>query len=213
MAASRGILCGMLDSLTRYFTELTPAWFYLALFLCAYLENVLPPVPGDTVVVFAAYLVGRSQERVAGVFAATTLGSVAGFMTFYWIGCLVHPEFFIRKNYRFLPARSFENAGQWFRRWGYWVILLNRFLAGIRSVISIVCGVYRLPKAKVFLLSLLGCGIWNLALILAGYLLGANWPWIEQLLRQYSRVLLGMCLLAGSVWVLRKRFSNQQEGK
>jgi membrane protein DedA with SNARE-associated domain len=199
----------MLDSLTRYFTELAPVWFYVALFLCAYLESVLPPVPGDTVVVFAAYLVGRSQKRVAGVFAATTLGSVAGFMTLYWVGRLVHPDFFIRKNYRFLPARSFENAGQWFRRWGSWIILLNRFLSGIRSVISIVCGVYRLPQSQVFLLSLVGCGIWNLVLILAGYLLGANWPLIEQMLRQYSRALLGMCLLVGSAWILRKRLTNQ----
>jgi membrane protein DedA with SNARE-associated domain len=201
----------MLDTLTRSFTDLAPAWLYIALFSCAYLENILPPVPGDTALVFAAYLVGRTQERIAGIFLAITLGSVAGFMTLYSLGRFVQADFFAAKNYRFLPAKSFESAGVWFRRWGGWVIFLNRFLSGIRSVISIVSGIYRIPPMRVLFLAVGGCGIWNLLVILAGYWLGANWGMIEQLLRQYSRIILSMCILGSSGWVIRKRFLAPRE--
>ena len=41
----------MLDAITEYFASLSAGWFYVALFLSAYIENVVPPVPGDTVTV------------------------------------------------------------------------------------------------------------------------------------------------------------------
>ena len=196
----------MLDSITNYFTTLSAGWLYLALFVSAYIENVFPPVPGDTVTVFAAYIAGRSQERFLGVFLATTLGSVAGFMTYYWIGRQVDPDFFVRKNFRLLPASRFENAGRWFRHYGHWVILLNRFLSGVRSVISIVSGLYRVPWLQVLILCTVGCSLWNLLLIWAGYLLGANWRMIESLLGEYSRILLVAGVLVILVLLLRKRF-------
>lgn len=195
----------MLDNITAYFTSLSPAWLYVALFFSAYVENICPPIPGDTVTVFAAYIVGRSQQRFAGVFIATTLGSVAGFMTYYGIGRLVHPEYFIRRNFRFLPASNFENAGKWFRRYGNWVILLNRFLSGIRSVISIVCGLYRLPWFTVLILCLIGCSVWNLLLIWAGYLLGSNWKMIDEIFTQYNRVLLGVIVLGAIAAIVRRK--------
>ncbi len=193
----------MLDNLTAYFDSLSPAWFYIAFWFLAFLENVLPPVPGDTVAVLAAYIVGRSQQRFVGTFIATDLGTIGGFMAYYFLGCLVDAQYFARKNFRFLPASRFEKAGQWFRRFGGWVVLANRLLAGLRSAIAIVCGIYRLPLKRVLFLTTIGCSIWNLALMWVGYMLGANWRVIEEILREYSRLLLAFALMTGGVFVLR----------
>lgn len=195
----------MLDAITNYFAALTPGWFYTALFFSAYVENIFPPIPGDTVTVFAAYIVGRSQQSFVGVFLATNLGSIAGFMTYYALGRLIHPEYFIRKDYRFLPAASFKAAGDWFQRWGYWIILLNRFLSGIRSVVSIVCGIYRLSCPRVLLLTAIGCTVWNLLLMYAGYMLGSNWRMIEQILQEYSRILFAAGIVMGVGWIVRRK--------
>jgi membrane protein DedA with SNARE-associated domain len=205
----RGILSRMLDALTSYFASLSPAWFYCGLFLSAYMENIFPPVPGDSVTVFAAYLVGRSERSIAAVVLSATLGSVAGFMTYYMLGRLIHPEYFLRKNFRFLPASHIERAGRWFRRHGCWIILLNRFLSGARSVISIACGIYRLPWPSVLIFSTLGCAIWNSLLIWAGYLLGANWRVVDQILRRYSILLLSLAALLTAAWLVR-RIVNQR---
>ncbi len=201
----RGILSTMLESLTTYVATLSPGWFYFALVVSAFVENVVPPIPGDTVTVFAAYVVGRSQQRFFGVFLATTLGSTAGFMFLYTMGRLIPREYFIRRDFRLLPASSFAAAEVWFRRHGYWIILANRFLSGIRSVISIVCGLYRLPWQRVLILCCLGCAAWNLLLISAGYLLGANWPVIEQILSQYSRIVLVILVLTLSILLFARR--------
>jgi membrane protein DedA with SNARE-associated domain len=194
----------MLESITNYFAGLDPGWLFVALFVCAYIENIFPPIPGDTVTVFAAYLVGRSNHSIIGIMIATTAGSVAGFMTYYALGRLIHPEYFTRKNFRFLPASKIELAGNWFKRYGYWIVLLNRFFSGVRSVISIVTGMCRLPWLWVLILSGIGCAIWNGLLIWIGYLLGANWTLIERIMVQYNRVLIVLVVLLALIWLVRK---------
>ena len=198
----------MIDAITNYFTSLTPGWLYFALFLSSYAENVIPPVPGDTVLVFAAYLVGCSQKHFTGVFISTTLGSVAGFMTYYFLGRVIGQEYFLKRNFRFLPAARILKAGGWFRQYGYWVLLFNRFLSGIRSVISIVAGIYSLPWPRVLALALVSCALWNGALIWVGYLLGQNWRLIEDILRQYNRILLIAMILFAGVWFIRRRLNR-----
>jgi membrane protein DedA with SNARE-associated domain len=195
----------MLESITRYFAGMEPGWLYAALFICSYVENVFPPVPGDTVTVFAAYLLGRSDHSAVGIMLSTTAGSSAGFMTYYALGRLLKPDYLLRRNFRFMPAAAIERAGAWFRRYGYWIIFLNRFFSGIRSVISMVAGMFRLPWIPVCIFATLGCGIWNGALIWAGYILGANWMAVERILREYNRALLILAALAIALWVIRKR--------
>ncbi len=195
----------MLDAIVSYVSSLSPGWLYVSVFLSAFVENIFPPVPGDTVTVFAAYLVGRTQHSFLGVFIATDLGSIGGFMTYYALGRLIHPEYFERRNFRFLPPASFKKAGDWFRRYGYWIVLFNRFLSGIRSVISIVCGLFRLPWTRILLVAAAGCSLWNILLMWAGYLLGANWRRIDLILSQYSRILLAVFIVAGITWFVRKK--------
>ena len=202
----------MLEWITDYVATLNPVWFYLALALSSFVENVVPPVPGDTVTVFAAYLVGRSDRSFAGVLLSTTVGSTFGFMALYAVGRSIQRDYFIRRDFRFLPVSSFLAAERWFQRFGYWVILTNRFFSGIRSVISIMCGLYRLPWPWVFTLSFLGCAVWNLMLIWAGYLLGANWALVEGILAQYSRILLAAAVILLGLWVLRRRRRTAPSG-
>lgn len=202
----------MLDAITSYFAGLEPGWLFFALFVCSYIENIFPPVPGDTVTVFAAYLVGRSNHDALGIMLATSAGSSAGFMTYYALGRLIPGDFFARKNYRVFPAASFERAGKWFRRYGYWVILLNRFFSGVRSVISLVTGMYRLPWLPVFALSGLGCALWNGLLIWAGYQLGVNWKQVERFMTQYNKGLLALAIAAAAIWLIRKRMVQKRKG-
>lgn len=200
----------MLDVLTDYITTLRPGWFYLALFASAYIENIFPPIPADTVTVFAAYLVGRSQQGAVEVFFATTAGSLAGFMTYYALGRLIHPDYFIRKNFRFLPAAQFRKAGVWFERYGLWVVLFNRFFSGIRAAVSLVSGLYRLPWPRVLAAAGLGCSVWNGLLIWAGYALGANWKAVEPLLARYNKVVLILAAVLAAAWLLLRRLRRSR---
>jgi membrane protein DedA with SNARE-associated domain len=195
----------MLDTITNYFASLSPGLLYFALFVSSFVENVFPPVPGDTVTLFAAYLAGRSTGHIAGVFVSTTLGSLGGFMIYYGLGRLIPLDYFIKKNFRFIPASQFVTAERWFQRYGYWIILANRFLSGLRSVISIVCGMYRLPWLRVVIVASIGASIWNGLLIYAGFTVGENWRSIDSLLQRYSRIWLLAAIVLVCAWLLKKK--------
>jgi len=164
-----------LDAFLNFLNSLPDYLIYLLLGLSAFVENVFPPVPGDTVTAFGAFLVGTHKLNFFGVYLATTLGSLAGFMSLFWIGTFLGRRFFLERDFLFFKAEKIIRAEEWFRRFGYLIILFNRFFPGIRSVISIAAGITKLRPLSVAFLALVSCSLWNLIWIVSGYMLGSNW--------------------------------------
>jgi len=115
-----------LDSFLNLLNSLPNTLLYLLLGLSAFVENVFPPIPGDTITAFGAFLVATERLSFFGVYLSTTLGSLFGFMFLFWIGSLLGRRFFIEKDYRFFRAKDIIRAEEWFRKYGYFLILLNR---------------------------------------------------------------------------------------
>jgi membrane protein DedA with SNARE-associated domain len=189
---------------------------YLFLFASAVVENIFPPIPGDTVTVLGAFLVGTGRLEFVPVYLATTFGSTAGFMLLVFLGRALMREFFIKKDYKFFSARSIVRAEAWFARYGYLVVLSNRFLPGIRSVISITAGITRLELSKVFFLSLASSALWNFLWILVGFFLGNNWRLVRKnaahFIRQYdiaAGIVIGVAIAGIIVYqIIRRRRSS-----
>lgn len=187
---------------------------YFALFMSAVIENLFPPIPGDTITLFGAFMVGTGRLSYSLVYLCTTIGSVVGFMLLVLIGRLFKRDFFIEKNYRFFPAERIIQAEQWFGRWGYFVVLGNRFMPGIRSVISIVSGITRLNLLKVFVLALLSAAVWNFIWIHAGFLLGNNWDFVRdrgtELIHKYN-IATGIAIaVIIAILIIRKRLKKRK---
>ncbi|MBT4362234.1 MAG: hypothetical protein HOD11_14835, partial [Candidatus Marinimicrobia bacterium] len=123
------------------FIEQSPAWLvFLTVFLASYLENIFPPVPGDTILIFGAYLVGRGDLSFATAMVTTLLGSVLGFLTLYVAGYKYGRGFIYSKQQTWFSPSSIKRVEVLFEKWGYGVVLINRFLAGLRSVIGLFSG-------------------------------------------------------------------------
>ena len=169
----------LVNTIIDYLLPKNDMFLYIFLFLSSIIENLFPPIPGDTITVFGAFLVGTGRLDYVLVFLVTTAGSVAGFMILAILGRLISREFFIKRNYKFFSAASIVSAEAWFERYGFWVILINRFLPGIRSVVSIVSGITKLKLFHVFFLSLASAAVWNLIWIQVGFVLGNNWQTVR----------------------------------
>jgi membrane protein DedA with SNARE-associated domain len=100
-------------------------------------------------------------------------------MSLFWIGTLLGRRFFVERDYPFFKAKSIIRAEKWFQRFGYLIILLNRFFPGIRSAISIAGGISKLKTLRVAILALISCAVWNLIWIAFGYMLGTNWETVK----------------------------------
>ncbi len=202
----------MIENLQSFFEQISPAMAYLVLGVSAFAENVLPPVPGDTVVLLGAYLVSIGQLEFMGVYISTTIGSVAGFITMFLIGRHFGRSFIYKKSRAHIFREDqIKKVEVWFSRWGYWVIFANRFLSGTRSVISLFAGLFHLNLLVVLGLSFLSAAIWNGLLIMAGMLVGNNWGIIVDIVSQYNKVLIGLTVLVIGYMIYRRKKQKLQD--
>lgn len=202
----------MIENLQSLFDQISPTMAYLILAVSAFVENVLPPIPGDTVVVLGAYLVSIGQLDFFGVYLSTTIGSVAGFITMFLLGRHFGRSFVYKESRaKIFKADQIKKVEIWFSKWGYWVIFANRFLSGTRSVISLFAGFFHLNFFIVLGLSFVSAAIWNGLLIMAGMLVGHNWEIITDIVSQYNKVLIVLTILVLGYIIYRKKTQKNQD--
>ena len=200
-------------SFIQWLQDLSPVWVYAAILLIAYLENVVPPIPGDLVVVLGGYLAGIGKLDLWLVIVLAVLGGTLGFMTMYGLGYRLGTALLDSHRFRWLPKKKIEKALVYVRKWGYGVVAVNRFLSGLRSVISISVGIAHLKPGKVLLWSAFSATLWVTLLAWLGYLAGANWPLVARYLKLYGQVITVLLVLAGVSWGIYRLWKRRKSEK
>ncbi|MBC8374958.1 MAG: DedA family protein [FCB group bacterium] len=194
----------MLDSLFSFIEQAPPWLVFVTVFLASYIENIFPPVPGDTILLFGAYLVGRGDLSFATAMVTTLLGSVLGFLTLYIAGYKYGRGFFYSKQQTWFSPNSIQRVEVLFEKWGYKVVLINRFLAGLRSVIGLFSGIGKLNIWKVIVLSTISSLLWNGTLIWLGSTIGENWEQIGVYLKRYNTTVTILLLIVLSAFLIHR---------
>jgi membrane protein DedA with SNARE-associated domain len=189
---------------------LSPLWAYAVVLVIAYGENVVPPIPGDMVVVFGGYLAGRGTLSLPVVVVLATVGGALGFMTVYAVGRRLGVR--VRDPARrpgWLPQDGLDRAERWLDRYGYGVVAANRFLSGARSVISLAVGVAQMDVGRTALWCTVSAAVWTGLITYAGYAVGENWQLVRGYLEAYGRtvasVLVVLALAYLARWAWRRR--------
>ena len=169
---------------------------YLFLFVIALIEYILPPIPGDTIIVFGAYLVGVGRLDLFTVYILITLGSMSGFLVSFFVGKHYGRWFFLKKNYRFFSREMILKTEKWFQRYGVGLIAANRFFSGARSAISLIAGISNMKVFATTLAALFSSMIWNAILISGGYYLGKNWHAVITIIKRYNQFVIIVIILS-----------------
>lgn len=198
-----------LDAWVDWMLALPPLWGYVIVLAIAYGENIMPPIPGDMVVVLGGYLAGHGHLHLGGVVLLATIGGALGFMSVYALGRTVGPRVLEPGRYRWVPHEQAAQVQQWLHRYGYGVVAANRFLSGARSVISLAVGAAQMSAWRTAAFATLSALVWTALIAYAGYTLGENWGVVVSYLDAYGRIVAsGFALLAvgwGVRWYWRQR--------
>jgi membrane protein DedA with SNARE-associated domain len=198
-----------MESLVSYLINLDPWAVYAVVGGIAFIENVFPPFPSDVFVVAAGSLVGLGHVDPIILVLVTTTGSTAGFMTMYGIGHWVGAHVLETGRIRFLPPEQVRTVEMWFQRYGYGVVVANRFLAGTRAVVSFFAGMSRLPILLCVGLSFVSAAVWNLLLVEAGHALGSNWEQIILYLDAYGKTVTSIVVVAALGYLAFRVFGQR----
>ena len=173
---------------------------YVGLALLLVAENLFPPIPSEVVLPLAGFVVGTGDLNFWGALAASTVGSVVGALILYAVGRYGGRGMVVRYGHLLrVSPEGLALAEGWFRRYGDWVVLGARVVPLARSVVSIPAGTMTMPLPRFVVLTTIGSGLWNAALIGAGVALGANWPVIENWIGSYKEAALVVAAVAAVV--------------
>lgn len=193
---------------------LPPLSIYLVFFAVAYVENIVPPIPGDVLVAFGGYLAAESVIGLVPVLILTTIASVIGFMSMYWIGSRWGTLIEQKKRQfwllRFIPLKYINKVRSWMQRWGMGVVLANRFLAGTRSVISITAGLSHTRISSTIIYSTISSLLWNAILLGFGWIVHENWRLIGEYLSVYGRIVLAGILIFILIKVIVRYYNKKK---
>ena len=200
----------MFEDILNNISNFTPFWIYVTLFLFAFVENVFPPSPSDLVVVIGGSLVATGVISFIPAVLLTTFGSVAGFMILFYFGSTVDKKVVHSGRYKYIPVDAIEKVELWFKRYGYYVIVVNRFLPGTRSVISFFAGMSMLDVKKSAILATISAIVWNTIIIYLGYIFGNNVVLIDKYLSTYSNIAIAVTVIVVIVLLIKFYLSRKK---
>ncbi|RMH22526.1 MAG: hypothetical protein D6696_03000 [Acidobacteria bacterium] len=190
---------------------LPPLTLPLVVFAAAFLEYVVPPFWGDTVILLGFFLAGQGVIGWGEIFAAAFAGGLLGAVAAYLLG----RRYGLRAVRRLTPRRrsrfrSRERVQRLFARFGERVLLLNRFLPVVRGLMLYAAGAMHLRLRPVLVYCTVGNLPWIVLLMTVGMLTGGSWDQILASFRGYSQLLgafaFGVLLLwlGWLVWQYRR---------
>lgn len=182
----------------RYLSENEGPLAYLVLGAAGAIEYVFPPLPGDTLILFGAFLAATLGYNLFYVYATMTLGSIVGGLVAYaggrWLVDRPARLAWLMRSSRARTALEFVNDR--FVRYGSLYLALNRFVPALRAFFFVGAGLARLPLERVVLFGGLSAAVWNALLLALGYAVGNSWSALVEYSRRYTMVSV---LVLGSV--------------
>lgn len=203
----------MLESILQYMSSVDPVWIYFILFFFSFIENVFPPSPSDVVVIVGASLIASTSISFLPILFITSIGSAAGFILMYYVGYLFGEKILRTGKIKFIEKEELDKTDAWFTKWGYKLIIANRFLPGTRSVISFFSGVAELNVVRTFVLASISAFLWNALIIWLGMEVGNNVAVIDKYLSTYSKLITAISVVIVLFFVVRFFIKKKKDSK
>lgn len=177
---------------------------YWMLALLVGLDNVLVPVPGQTMLIVAAVYAGTGRMNVFAVavvaWVAATVAGELGYLLGRRQGtALVHRY----GRYVRLTEERYARAEEYYRRRGVWIVVIARFVDVLRQTSGVLAGINELGRPRFTAANVAGAALWTAVWTGLGYSAGSDiGPLYRQALR-YQLWLLAAIALVAAVLVVR----------
>ena len=184
-------------------------WVYALLFLIIFVETgvvVMPFLPGDSLLFVVGALCGAGLMSLPLVVALLIAAAILGNQSNYTIGRYFGPKVFQWENSRFFNKQAFNQAHEFYERYGGITIIAARFMPFLRTFAPFVAGVAQMTRSKFTFFDVTGAVLWVGGVTLAGYLFG-NIPWVKEHLDKiiWAAILLPGLLVLFGAWKARRK--------
>jgi len=150
-------------------------WGYLAVGGVIGVESFGVPAPGQTIMVAAAVYAGAGRMNIFAVAAIAFVAAVLGDNIGYWIGVRGGRKVALRwGRYVFLTPERLARAEGFFARRGGRVVLVARFIDGLRQFNGVIAGITAMPWRTFLIYNAIGAALWVAFWTTIAFLLGTH---------------------------------------
>ena len=143
------------------------------IFIIMFLESLnLTGIPSTIILPAIGILISLNNLSIIKILLLTIFASILGNIVFYFISYKFGSKIYDYLYNKFPKLQKcFDKAMNMSNKYGTKICLCGRLIPSIRSWISLVAGIFKVKLRDFLLYSSIGIFIWDILLILVGYLI------------------------------------------
>ena len=183
---------------------------YFAVVLFLFLEDFGVPVPGETTLIAAAVYAGAGVLNVWLIVPLAILAAMLGDNVGYALGRFGGRVVVERwGRYIFITPERLATAEAFFAKRGGRIVVIARFIEGLRQANGIIAGITEMPWPRFLLFNAIGAALWVGVWVTVGMVAGANLASIYHTLTKYELVAAGIVVLGIVALIVRSVLRNR----
>lgn len=142
---------------------------YYGVFFVLLIEMIGIPFPAETTLTISGIAWQQGLFSLPGLLFFAGAGNIAGSMIAYAIGWYFGRPIVLRYGkYIGITGEKFDRLEGKFNKYGDWIVLFSKFIAGVRVLAPYLSGINRMPWARFAVLNLVSAVLWTSVFVLLG---------------------------------------------
>jgi membrane-associated protein len=202
------------QEIAGWFPNLGATLFYLVVWGLVFagtgllIGAFIPFITGDSLVFAAGLIAAAHASEVNIIVMATGVGIAAwlGDQVGYTLGRHYGRPYLDKRKGKWIK-KGIEKSEALFLAWGWWAVVVARFMPWARVFVPVVAGIANMNYYKFFSANFIGALAWGVGLTMAGYF-SASIPIVKNASYLIAGVFITASLIAGlRIWLLNRRTS------
>jgi membrane protein DedA with SNARE-associated domain len=157
-----------------------PHYGYVLVFIVVFLNNIGAPLPGETILLGAGFILGKAAGSLWEPMVAGTAASFLGGCCAFWLGRRLGLRGLGRIHWLHLTPKRLKWPERFFKRHGAKTVFIARFIALFPPVVAnLLAGMAKMPWRIYLFYNLTGSAAYTTSYILIGYFFGKKWKRLE----------------------------------
>jgi len=157
-----------------------PHYGYVLVFIVVFLNNIGVPLPGETILLGAGFVLGKAAGSLWQPMVAGTVASFLGGICSFWMGRRLGHGGLEKIHWLHLTPEKVKWPERFFKRHGAKTVFIARFIALFPPVVvNLLAGMSKIPWRIFLFYNFAGSMAYTISYILIGYFFGKKWKLLE----------------------------------
>jgi membrane protein DedA with SNARE-associated domain len=157
-----------------------PHYGYVLVFIVAFLNNLGVPLPGETILLGAGFVLGKTEDSIWEPLVAGTVACFLGGICAFWLGRRLGQGGLEKIRWLHLTPKRLKWPERFFKRHGAKTVFIARFIFLFPPVMAnLLAGMSKMQWRTFLFYNLTGSAAYSTTYILIGYFFGKKWKLLE----------------------------------